>query len=34
MLCSAGVTVGFMPMLLMALLIPGFAVAFWESIFF
>jgi len=34
MLWSAGVTVGFMPMLLMALLIPGFAAAFWESIYF
>ena len=34
MLWSAGVTVGFMPVLLMILLIPGFAVAFWGSIYF
>jgi len=34
MLWSAGVAAGFMPMLLMALLIPGFAVAFWESNYF
>jgi hypothetical protein len=33
-LWSAGVTVGFMPILFMALLVPGFAVAFWESIMF
>ncbi len=34
MLWSAGVTAGFMPVLFMILLIPGFAVAFWESIYF
>ncbi len=32
MLWSAGVTVGFMPILLMALLVPGFAVAFVENV--
>jgi len=32
MLWSAGVTVGFMPVILMALLAPGFAVAFLESV--
>jgi hypothetical protein len=31
-LWSAGVTVGFMPMLLMALLVPGFGVAFLENV--
>lgn len=31
-LWGAGVTVGFLPIIFMALLIPGFAVAFWESI--
>lgn len=30
----AGVTVGYMPILLMALLVPGFAISFWESIRF
>lgn len=33
-LWGAGVTVGFAPILLMALAVPGFAVAFWESIRF
>lgn len=33
-LWAAGVTVGFTPVLLMALLVPGFAIAFWESIRF
>lgn len=33
-LWAAGVTVGFMPILFMALLVPGFAIAFWESIRF
>lgn len=33
-LWSTGVVTGFMPILLMVLLIPGFAVAFWESIYF
>jgi hypothetical protein len=32
MLWSAGVTAGFMPILLMALLIPGFAMVFWDGI--
>ena len=31
---TAGVAVGFAPILLMALLVPGFAVAFWEDIRF
>ena len=31
---TAGVTVGFMPVLLMLLLVPGFAIAFWESVRF
>jgi hypothetical protein len=30
----AGVAAGFTPVLLMALLVPGFALAFWESILF
>ncbi len=34
LLWAAGVVVGFLPVILMALLIPGFAVAFWESIRF
>jgi len=34
MLWSAGVTAGYMPILLMVLLVPGFALAFWESIYF
>lgn len=33
-LWAAGVIAGFTPILLMALLVPGFAVAFWESIRF
>jgi hypothetical protein len=33
-LWAAGVVAGFAPLLFMALLIPGFAVAFWESITF
>ena len=33
-LWAAGVTVGFMPVLFMVLLVPGFAVKFWESIRF
>ncbi|MGD0282328.1 MAG: hypothetical protein ABSB95_08210 [Dissulfurispiraceae bacterium] len=33
-LWTAGVAVGFMPILFMALLVPGFATAFWESIRF
>ncbi|NJD25017.1 MAG: hypothetical protein FIB06_06390 [Betaproteobacteria bacterium] len=33
-LWGIGVLVGFLPIALMALLIPGFAVAFWESILF
>ncbi|MCX5871523.1 MAG: hypothetical protein NTY00_13055 [Deltaproteobacteria bacterium] len=33
-LWSAGVIAGFMPIFFMALLVPGFAVAFWESIRF
>jgi hypothetical protein len=31
-LWAAGVTAGFMPILFMALIVPGFAIAFWESI--
>ena len=31
-LWGAGVATGFLPVVLMALIIPGFAVAFWESI--
>jgi len=34
LLWALGVTVGFFPSMCMALLIPGFAVAFWESIRF
>lgn len=34
LLWGAGVVVGFLPVMLMALLIPGFATAFWESIRF
>lgn len=33
-LWAVGVIAGFMPILFMALLVPGFAVAFWESIRF
>ena len=33
-LWTAGVTTGFMPIIFMAFLVPGFAVAFWESIRF
>lgn len=33
-LWSVGVTIGFLPIIFMALLIPGFAVAFWESVRF
>ena len=33
-LWGAGVVIGFSPVILMALLIPGFATAFWESIRF
>lgn len=31
---AAGIIVGFLPILVMALLIPGFALAFWQSIIF
>jgi hypothetical protein len=31
---SAGVSAGFLPVILMILLVPGFAVAFWDSIRF
>jgi len=31
---AAGIVAGFLPILLMALLIPGFALAFWQSIIF
>lgn len=34
LLWAAGVVVGFLPVIFMALLIPGFATAFWESIRF
>jgi len=34
LLWASGVALGFMPILLMALLMPGFASAFWESIRF
>lgn len=34
LLWGVGVTIGFLPVLLMALFIPGFASAFWESIRF
>jgi hypothetical protein len=33
-LWAAGVAAGFTPLLVMALMVPGFAVAFWESIRF
>jgi hypothetical protein len=33
-LWAAGIIVGFAPTLFMALLVPGFAVAYWERIFF
>ena len=33
-LWASGVSVGFMPVLVMALTIPGFAMAFWDSILF
>lgn len=33
-LWGVGIMVGFLPIILMALLIPGFAIAFWESIRF
>jgi hypothetical protein len=33
-LWGAGVAIGFSPVILMALLIPGFGVAFWESVRF
>lgn len=33
-LWSSGILVGFLPTIIMAILIPGFAVAFWESILF
>ena len=33
-LWAIGVTVGFTPILLMILLVPGFATAFWESLLF
>ncbi len=33
-LWGAGVAIGFLPVILMLLLIPGFAVAFWDSIRF
>lgn len=31
---GAGITVGFLPVILMILLVPGFAIAFWETIWF
>lgn len=31
---SAGVLAGFMPIIIMALLVPGFAVSFWDSVRF
>jgi hypothetical protein len=31
---AGGVTIGFCPILFMALLVPGFAIAFWNSILF
>lgn len=34
LLWGAGVAIGFMPVVLMALFVPGFGVAFWESIRF
>jgi len=33
-LWASGVTIGFTPILLMALLLPGFAIAFWEGLSF
>lgn len=33
-LWSVGVAIGFLPIIFMVLLIPGFAVAFWESVLF
>lgn len=33
-LWGTGVVIGFLPIILMALLIPGFAIAFWESVRF
>jgi len=33
-LWGTGVVIGFLPIIVMALLIPGFAIAFWESIRF
>lgn len=33
-LWGTGVVIGFLPVILMALLIPGFAIAFWESVRF
>lgn len=33
-LWGTGVVIGFLPIVLMALLIPGFAIAFWESVRF
>ena len=32
LLWGGGVAMGFLPILLMAILIPGFAIAFWESV--
>lgn len=31
---AAGVAIGFLPVILMALFVPGFAVALWESVYF
>lgn len=31
---GAGVMVGFLPIIFMAIIVPGFAIAFWESIYF
>lgn len=33
-LWTAGAAIGFLPIVLMTILIPGFATAFWESIYF
>lgn len=33
-LWGTGIVIGFLPVILMALLIPGFAIAFWESVRF
>lgn len=31
---SAGIALGFLPVVLMVLLVPGFAIAFWENVWF